>query len=104
MISAFLLENSNLEIDEKKEKVINIVKKMIIHLDDDNEKIYKCFDYDAVRIIDFHKKSLNGSIVIHPISSEDMSNCIEKIRSIFQVISVNKSQLEEEYYRFKKIK
>jgi hypothetical protein len=99
--TVFLLENSNMDIDIKKEKTVALVEKIIMLLNNDNEKIYKCMEYDAIRIIDFYKKSLSGSIMKRPITEDNMQNCIEKIRDIFNVIDVNKTQLEQNYYKYK---
>ncbi|MED4399795.1 hypothetical protein [Metabacillus fastidiosus] len=102
--ASFFMRSLEFESDEEKERLVEFIKKMLTQLDDDNEKFYKCMDYDAIRIMDFHKKSLNGSIAKRPITIDNANNCIEKVGSIYQVISVNKTQLEEKYYKYKRNK
>lgn len=97
--TAFLLENSNLDLKIYSDKILSLTKDMINKLNADNEKIYRCMEYDSITILSFHKKSLNSLSVNTTLTPEQTDKCIEKIREIFRVINVDKEQLEKNYYR-----
>jgi hypothetical protein len=100
--SAFLLENYTVDRSIKEQELIRITKLLYEELDKNNNNIYKCLEYNAIKIIDFHKKTLNALLQKRTLTDEEMEKCIDKIRSIYQIFNNGKVSLEEKYYQYKR--
>jgi hypothetical protein len=100
--SAFLLENYTVDRSIKEQELIRITKLLYEELDKNNKNIYKCLEYNAIKIIDFHKKTLNALLQKRTLTDEEMEKCIDKIRSIYQIFNNGKVSLEEKYYQYKR--
>lgn len=70
----------------------------------DKEKMYKSMEYESIKIIEIHQKSIEASIKKKPYAEEEAFNCIEKIIDIFQVFLESKKQLETKYFQYKRKK
>lgn len=99
--AVFMLENSNMGIDERNKRIFNLAKSILEQLNEDNEKIYKSMEYESIQIIDVYKKTLNGMTFTSDFTKEKSESCIEKFSDIFNVIHLSKEQLEKKYYEYK---
>lgn len=100
--SVFILENMNNNINISNEVgLLNLAMRVHDQLVVDNSKIYKCLDYDAIKILSFHKKGLNSLCRRKKLNEEQAKDCIEKIRLIFNIFYTNQKQLEDKYYKYK---
>lgn len=76
--------------------------KFIEMLKKDKEKMYKSMEYNEIKIITFHQKTLEGLTRKNKFTDEDARYSIEKIRSIFKSFDASKKDLESKYYIYRK--
>lgn len=103
--SVFIIEqlNKSSKNDIGAEELLYIVVSIYDQLVKDRDKIYKVLDYnDSIDILNFYKKSLRTFKYKKNIPKEEVDNCIDKIRRIYEVFNVSKSQLENRYREYKK--
>lgn len=100
--SSTIYEHSNLE----QEKICNIIRLLTKSfnetLNENKNTVYKYLEFDEVRIIDFHQKTLSPILAKKVISVKEKEKCIDTIQSIFKVLIVSKENLENRYYKYKK--
>lgn len=104
--SAFLYENEgnvgNMEPNAINKGVQNLLKEFYESLELRNKDFYKTMDYDDLKILMFHQKTMSFLVLKTNFNEEDRKDSIEKIRSVFNIFNVNKEKLEENYYKNKR--
>ncbi|RHW38165.1 hypothetical protein D1B31_15455 [Neobacillus notoginsengisoli] len=69
-------------------------------------KLREIHDYDFITILSFHIKSYSFELQKVPpgesLSEESMDVCIDKLRTIFGILTTQRKLLEKQYYQYKK--
>jgi len=82
--------------------VLETIKELHQQLINDREYMYKSMDYDAIEIVEYHKKSIGRYIVTEKINKYTAEVLIGDVRDIYAIFDNSKRIFEEEYRKFRK--